>query len=101
MSPFWEVLAAAGVNRRILLMRKFIFALVLLVGVVYILSRLSDIHSILLTLQQGNWFFLLPAVLLQAVWLLNIGLSYRYIYKILGMPEGYNRLVRLASAATF
>ena len=82
-------------------MRKFIFALVLLLGVVYILSRLADLQSIFITLQQGKWFFLLPAVLLQAVWLMNVGMSYRYIYKILGMPEKYNRLVRLASAATF
>jgi uncharacterized protein (TIRG00374 family) len=82
-------------------MRKFIFALVLLLGVVYILSRLADMQTIFLTLQQGKWFFLLPAVLLQAAWLMNVGMSYRYIYKILGMPENYNRLVRLASAATF
>jgi len=65
-------------------MRKFIFALILLLGVVYILSRLADIQSIFMTLQQGKWFFLLPAVLLQAIWLMNIGMSYRYIYKILG-----------------
>jgi uncharacterized protein (TIRG00374 family) len=82
-------------------MRKFIFALVLLLGAVYILSRLSDLDEIFLTLQQGKWFFLLPAVILQAVWLLNVGMSYRYIYKILGMHEKYNRLVRLASASTF
>jgi uncharacterized protein (TIRG00374 family) len=82
-------------------MRKFIFALVLLFGVVYILSRLADMQTIFLTLQQGKWFFLLPAVLFQAAWLMNVGLSYRYIYKILGMHEKYNRLLRLASAATF
>ena len=65
------------------------------------LSRLSDLNAILLTLQQGKWFFLMPAVLLQFVWLMNIGMSYRTIYKILGMHEKYHRLVRLASASTF
>jgi glycosyltransferase 2 family protein len=82
-------------------MRKFIFALVLLLGVVYVLSRLSDLHAVFLTLQQGKWFFLLPAVLLQAVWLMNVGISYRIIYRILGINEKYNRLLRLASASVF
>jgi glycosyltransferase 2 family protein len=82
-------------------MRKFLFALALLLGVVYLLSRLADLQTIALTLQQGKWFFLLPAVTLQAAWLLNIGMSYRTIYKILGLHENYNRLVRLASASTF
>ena len=93
-------MGAGEVNRKFR-MRKFIFALVVLLSVIYLLSRLSDLDAIFLTLQQGKWFFLLPAVFLQTVWQMNVGISYHTIYRLLGIHEKYNRLVRLASASTF
>ena len=82
-------------------MRKFIIALVLLLGVIFVASRLADLQKIFLTLEQGKWFFVLVAVLLLTAWLLNIGVFYQIIYNLLGMQENLQRLFKLAAAAFF
>ena len=43
-------------------MRKFLFAIALLIGVIYILFRLVDIQALVQTLEQGNWLFIIPAL---------------------------------------
>jgi uncharacterized protein (TIRG00374 family) len=82
-------------------MRKFFIAIAFLLSVIYIFSRMAEIQNIVLTLEQGVWFYLVPAMVLQVFWLLNTGLSYKILYRILELPGVYHRLVRMSAAATF
>jgi hypothetical protein len=39
-------------------MRKFLFALVLLIGVLFIMARFAEVQAIVETLQRGDWRFI-------------------------------------------
>lgn len=82
-------------------MRKFIIALAILLGVIFIIGQLSEVQSIIETLQQGDWRFLIVAFLVQTVWLGNVALSYWAIYRLLNLNEKTFTLFNLAAAANF
>lgn len=82
-------------------MRKFIIALAILLGVIFIIGQLSEVQSIIETLQQGDWRFLIIAFLVQTVWLGNVALSYWAIYRLLNLSEKTFTLFNLAAAANF
>jgi uncharacterized membrane protein YbhN (UPF0104 family) len=81
--------------------RKFIIALAILLGVIFIIGQLSEVQSIIETLQQGDWRFLIIAFLVQTVWLGNVALSYWAIYRLLNLREKTFTLFNLAAAANF
>ncbi len=82
-------------------MRKFLIALALLLAIFFIITRFTEVQRIAETFQQGDWRFLLLAVIVELAWLVNVGASYRAIYHILGLEENRERLMRLAAAASF
>jgi uncharacterized protein (TIRG00374 family) len=82
-------------------MRKLLIALVLMVGIMFILTQLAEIEDILHTLERGDWRFLGLAFLVEMTWLVNVGTSFRSIYRILDIPERHGRLILLAWAANF
>ncbi len=82
-------------------MRKFLFALLLLLGVVFIIGRYTEIEAIFETLQRGDWRFLLLALVVEAAWLLNVAASYRAIYRAIGVNEKIENLFLAATAANF
>lgn len=82
-------------------MRKFVVALVVLLGAIFILGRMTEMQTIAETLRRGDWRFLLLGLGLETVWFLNIATSYRFLYRALDMEERLDRLVLLSSAATF
>lgn len=82
-------------------MRKLVIALVLMVGIMFVLTQLAEIEDIVHTLQQGDWRFLVLAFLVEMIWLVNIGTSFHSIYRILGVEEKLGRLILMASAANF
>ena len=82
-------------------MRKLFIALVLMIGIMFILTQLAEIEDIVLTLERGDWRFLGLAVLFVMLWIVNIGASFRAIYRILGVQEKLGRLILLVTAANF
>ena len=82
-------------------MRKFIFIVVLFLGVAFIYLSFSELESILRTLRYGNLWFLLLAVMIELTWFLVMGLVYRSLYDVLGMQESIYRLALLSASATF
>lgn len=82
-------------------MRKFIFAVALLLGIYFIFSRFTELQNILETLQRGVIWFILGGILLEGIWFITIAASYRSIYKSLGMQENVFRLTLLCLAANF
>lgn len=82
-------------------MRKFFVALVILLGVVFVITNFAEVEAILETLQRGDWRFLALALVVQGFWLVNVAASYRAIYRALGIFEPLERLFLMAAAATF
>ncbi|MBN1667628.1 MAG: flippase-like domain-containing protein [Anaerolineales bacterium] len=82
-------------------MRKLLFALVLLIGLVYLFSRLAEIENVLATLQRGKMRFILLALLAQAAWLVSAAAVLRAVYRNLGIEEHLGDLVMLIAAANF
>ena len=82
-------------------MRKFLFILILFLGAAFVFLSFGELESILQTLQHGNLWFLLLAVLIQFAWFLMMGLIYQSLYHVLDMQENLSRLALLSAATTF
>jgi uncharacterized protein (TIRG00374 family) len=82
-------------------MRKFIIAIGLLLGVVFLISHFAEVEKIAITLQRGDWRFVILAVGLILLWLVNMAGSYKTIFKVLGLEESMIRLLILSASATF
>ena len=82
-------------------MRKFLVLLVLFLGVVFVIFSFSELEHTVATLQQGNLWYILLAFLIQIGWFFLVGITYRSIYRLLGMTESILNLTRVAAAATF
>ena len=82
-------------------MRKFVFALILLLGVAFVIGRFAEVQAIAETLQKGDWRFLGLALIIEAAWLLNVAASYRYIYRAMGVHENIENLFLTVAAANF
>jgi glycosyltransferase 2 family protein len=82
-------------------MRKFVIALIIFLSVVFIFTRLTEMQSIGETLQQGDWHYLLLALILEIVWLFNVAVSYWSIYRTVGLKEKIDTLLLASSGAYF
>src|SRR5215211_2833331 len=82
-------------------MRKFLFILVLFLGAAFVYLSFGELESIVQTLQHGNFWFLLLAVLIQFAWFLMMGLIYQSLYQVLNMEESVFRLTLLSASAMF
>ena len=82
-------------------MRKFIIAIGLLLGVIFIATRFAEVEKIAVILQRGDWRYILLAVILLLIWLINMGGSYKTIFNVLGIEESFLRLLILTTAANF
>jgi hypothetical protein len=82
-------------------MRKFIVALALLLGIVFIFTRLAEVQAVVETLQRGDWRFVLLAFGVEVVWMFNVAASYHTIYRTMGLEEKLEKLVLMVAAANF
>jgi hypothetical protein len=82
-------------------MRNFIIAVGLLLGVIFIISHSAEVEQIAVILQRGDWLFILLAVVLLLLWLLNMAGSYKTIFNLLDLDESYLRLLLLTVSANF
>jgi uncharacterized protein (TIRG00374 family) len=82
-------------------MRKFLVAVVLLLGVYFLLTRLTEVEQVIQTLQRGEARWLALAIALHFAWMVNLAASYRAIYRLLGLKERIERLLLLSAAAYF
>jgi glycosyltransferase 2 family protein len=80
-------------------MRKFILAIILLLGIIFVISRFTELQSIVETLQRGNLWFLGLALCIEIVWTINCGASFRAIYRAMGIEEQIATLSFMVSAA--
>ena len=82
-------------------MRKFIVLIVLLLGVLFVIIRFSEVEIILQTLQRANPVFLVVALLLQAGWFFVLGWTFKSIFALLGLKASLTKLTMIAAAGSF
>ncbi len=82
-------------------MRKFIFALALLLSIIFLIVRFAEVQNVIATFQRGDWRFLALAVCVQVAWIANMGVSYRFIMQALGIDEELHQLIRISTAVNF
>jgi uncharacterized protein (TIRG00374 family) len=82
-------------------MRKFIVALVLLLAVVFIFLRLSELQNIAETLKKSNWVFLAIAFLFECLWLYTLAAKFGALYHLVDLHENKLQLFLMTTAANF
>jgi glycosyltransferase 2 family protein len=82
-------------------MRKIIFAFLLMLVIALIIFSMSELESIVETLKQSDWHFLVAALLVELIWMYNLAITYRSMYRLLAIKEDSNRLMLVATAANF
>ncbi len=82
-------------------MRKFIFAIAILLGVIFLIGKLAEVQAVVATMQKGDWRFLILAFGIQIIWLGNVAISYWTIFRVLDLHETPLTLFNLAAAANF
>lgn len=82
-------------------MRRFLIALLVLLGVVFFISRFTEVQQVVEIIQRGDLRWLGLGVFFHVAWLIFIALSFRYTYRLLGVEESIPRLMALAAAANF
>ena len=82
-------------------MRKFLFVLIVFLGAAFVFLSFGELESILQTLQHGNFWFILLAILIQFAWFFMMGMIYQSLYRVLDMQESLTRLALLSASATF
>jgi uncharacterized protein (TIRG00374 family) len=82
-------------------MRKFIVAIALFLGFIFVVAKLAEIQSIAETLRRGIWWFIGLAIVVELLWFINCGASFRVIYRAMGIEEQLGTLSMIVSAANF
>lgn len=82
-------------------MRKFIFIIVTFLGAAFVYLSFGELQVILKTLQQGNFWFVLIALIVEFGWFSIAGFTFRALYHVLGIDETVYKLSLLAAAANF
>ncbi len=82
-------------------MRKFLIALVMTVGIIFVITQLAELENIVRTIQRGALRFIFLAIIFQGIWLVNVAALYRAVYRVLGIEENLRDLILVAAAANF
>jgi hypothetical protein len=82
-------------------MRKFIFAIIILLAFIFVIGRFTELQSIVDVLQRGNLWFIILALSIEVVWTFNCGASFRSIYRGMGIEERVGTLSLIVLAANF
>jgi uncharacterized protein (TIRG00374 family) len=82
-------------------MRKIIVALILLLAIVFVFLRFSELKDFLNTLHHSNYRFLVAAFIVELIWMFNSATDYGSIYRLVGLKEKTSHLVLVATAANF
>jgi glycosyltransferase 2 family protein len=80
-------------------MRKVLLAIILMLGILLVLFSFSEIQDITNALKAGNLYFLLAGFLFELIWLLNLGITFKRLYHLIGIKERSSHLFWVASAA--
>ena len=82
-------------------MRNFIIAIALFLGFIFLVGRYSELQSIVETLQRGIWWYIGLALIIEVLWVLNCGATFKAIYRSMGIQEQIGTLSLMVTAANF
>jgi uncharacterized protein (TIRG00374 family) len=82
-------------------MKKFIVIIVLFLGVGVVALSFGELENILATLKQAHMRYLFVGMALEILWMINLGLAYQSVYRLLGIAEDRNRITQVAMASIF
>lgn len=82
-------------------MRKILAVFVLCLGGILVILNYSEIQSIFASLQHANLFYLVFGIVLQAIWFIVLALTFRSLYRSLGLGEQLRSLAMIAAASGF
>jgi len=80
-------------------MRKLIFILILLLGIIFIYINRGELQAVAETLQRGELRYILLAFCVQLIWTLDVAVCYRTVYRAIDLDESVPKLVTLVAAA--
>lgn len=82
-------------------MRKFLFAIVFLLAGLFITLRFTEVQQVWDTLSRGDLRFIGLALVLEALWIINVATLYKVIYQAMGIDEKFERLILISTTANF
>lgn len=82
-------------------MRKWIVAVVFLLGFIFLVTRFAEMQHIAELIQSGDWRFFGLAVGIEIAWFTTITLAYRLLYQNFDIRETKRRLFQIVTAANF
>lgn len=82
-------------------MRKFLIAVAIFLGFFFVVGKLAELQSVAETLKRGIWWFIGLALIIEFLWVINCGASFRYIYRAMGIEEQLGTMALMYSAAGF
>ena len=82
-------------------MKKIIVLMIIFLAAAFVYLSLGEIESIVQTLQKGNIWFIFLAILLQGGWFIIAGLTYRSLYRLLGLDGTIPEMALMSAAANF
>jgi uncharacterized protein (TIRG00374 family) len=95
---YWTPVSSLNV---VITMRKFLLAVIILLAILFAISRFAEVQQMVSTLQQGDPVFILLAIAAMILWYLVLATFFRLIYQNLGMIEKTRHMALLALAAYF
>ncbi|MGE5377688.1 MAG: lysylphosphatidylglycerol synthase transmembrane domain-containing protein [Bacteroidota bacterium] len=82
-------------------MRKLVFIVVIFLGATLVFLSFGELGSIVKTLQQATMRYIVLGIFIQMIWFVVAGLSYKSLYKALGLEETITKLMLLNASANF
>ena len=82
-------------------MGKLVASLILLLGVLFVINNFTHPGEVLRILANGDWLYILLALILECAWVAAIAAVYYGVFRALGAQRNYGRLIPLAVAANF
>lgn len=70
-------------------------------GILFIITRFTEMQGVAEVLQRGNIWFIGLALVVEGVWLVNNGWTYKAVYAVMEMPARTFYMARLAASANF
>ena len=72
-----------------------------MLGILLVILSFSEIENIVKTLELSDWRLWGLALVVELIWLYNLGTSFRVLYRLMGIEENSRHLFWMASAANF
>jgi uncharacterized protein (TIRG00374 family) len=82
-------------------MKKLIVVIFLFLGAGLVALSFGELENTLATLQKAHLRYLVLALILEILWMVNLGLTYKAIYHLLEIEEQRSRLTLVAITSNF